>query len=177
MIQGWFDFSEFYDVIAERIPNNCTVCEVGVWKGASFVYLMYALQKQNKTAHGIAVDAWDETKFMGPQLEGKTGDEILAEFQRNSVHLNNIDILRMTSEEASKHIPDKSLAFCFIDAGHEYEDISRDIRVWKDKVIPGCVLAGHDIHYEPVLRATQEAFGDALQQYGSCWLVNIPKEI
>lgn len=53
-------------------------------------------------------------------------------------------ILRMTSEEAARQIPDASLDFVYLDARHDYASVKEDIALWYPKVKPGGVLAGHD---------------------------------
>ena len=54
------------------------------------------------------------------------------------------DILRMTSAEATKKIPDASLDFVFIDANHSYEACKEDIELWWPKMKSGGIFAGHD---------------------------------
>jgi len=53
-------------------------------------------------------------------------------------------LLRMTSEEATRIIPDASLDFVYLDARHDYESVKEDIGLWYPKVRSGGVLAGHD---------------------------------
>jgi predicted O-methyltransferase YrrM len=56
----------------------------------------------------------------------------------------NVEILRMTSVEASKIIPDGSLDFVYIDALHYFDDVWEDINLWEPKVRNGGIVAGHD---------------------------------
>ena len=56
----------------------------------------------------------------------------------------NVEILRLTSEEAALKIPDESLDFVYIDANHAYQFVKRDIELWRPKVKPNGILAGHD---------------------------------
>jgi hypothetical protein len=39
------------------------------------------------------------------------------------------------------------LDFCYIDANHTYESVSRDIEAMWPKINPGGVLGGHDFHF------------------------------
>lgn len=53
-------------------------------------------------------------------------------------------IMRMTSAEAAPAFEDGSLDFVYLDAQHHYEAIRDDIALWRPKVRPGGVIAGHD---------------------------------
>jgi hypothetical protein len=63
----------------------------------------------------------------------------------------------------------------FIDAGHDYESVKRDI-YWA--LSTGCpVISGHDytdIH-PGVIKAVHESFGDNISVYGSVWIHTSPK--
>lgn len=65
-----------------------------------------------------------------------------------------------TTVEAADSVPDESLDFVFIDAGHSYRAAKADIAVWERKVRPGGWLGGHDYHaaHPGVVRAVDEAF-------------------
>lgn len=56
----------------------------------------------------------------------------------------NSYILRMTSLEASKRIPDNSLDFVYIDALHDFDGVMVDIILWAPKVKSGGIVSGHD---------------------------------
>ena len=34
-----FDFASYYDMVAERLPDNCKIAEVGIANGKSAIYL------------------------------------------------------------------------------------------------------------------------------------------
>jgi hypothetical protein len=63
----------------------------------------------------------------------------------------------------------------FIDAGHDYKSVKRDID-WA--LSTGCpVISGHDytdIH-RGVIKAVDESFGDNISLYGSVWIHTNPK--
>lgn len=77
-----------------------------------------------------------------PQREQDRNYEItrnrLARFGERS------EILRMTSDEAARRIPDHALDFVYLDARHDYASVKEDIGLWFPKIKPGGVLAGHD---------------------------------
>jgi hypothetical protein len=53
-------------------------------------------------------------------------------------------VLRVTSAEAAPSFRDGQLDFVYIDAQHHYEAVSEDLALWRPKVRPGGILAGHD---------------------------------
>ena len=53
-------------------------------------------------------------------------------------------IMRMTSVEAAKLVPDRSLDFVYIDALHDFSSVMLDILLWAPKVKPGGIVSGHD---------------------------------
>lgn len=53
-------------------------------------------------------------------------------------------VIRKTSIEAARAIPDGSLDFVFIDADHSYEGCRADIAAWLPKVRAGGLICGHD---------------------------------
>jgi len=84
-------------------------------------------------------------------------------------------LLEMKSVEAAAVIPDASLDFAFIDAGHGYRAVHDDIRAWREKVRPDGWLLGHDYghsRYPGVARAVDEWFGRRVQLVGhTIWAV------
>jgi hypothetical protein len=88
-------------------------------------------------------------------------------------------IIRKTSLEAAKDVPDASLDFVFIDADHSYEACRADILAWTPKVKAGGLICGHD--YENpgwpdwgVKRAVLELFGEPELGKNFTWFVRKP---
>lgn len=67
------------------------------------------------------------------------------------------------SVKAAKYVPDASLDFVFIDAGHNYSAVKADIAAWSPKVKHGGEILGHDFHpkFPGVIQAVKEAFPSA----------------
>jgi len=82
----------------------------------------------------------------------------------------NTEIFDGSATEFYAANPNLKMRMVFIDAEHEYEPVKRDI-AWARAA--GCpVISGHDyIDLHPgVMRAVDEAFGDAIEVYGSVWV-------
>jgi hypothetical protein len=57
---------------------------------------------------------------------------------------NKAIILKGFSQAMSILVPDNSLGFVYLDAGHSYEDVYNDLSVWIHKLVNGGIMAGHD---------------------------------
>jgi len=82
--------------------------------------------------------------------------------------------LKSLTHDAAALVPDASLDFVFIDAGHQYPAIHDDIVTWERKVRPGGWFGGHDYSagHPGVKRAVDEAFGRRVQTApGNIWWV------
>lgn len=120
--------------------------EIGVCKGTYSKILLDTIPDLQL----FSIDSWNKFDASGACYE--ITKELLAPYIRSI-------IMRMTSMDAVKQIPDESLDFVYIDAGHSYVDIRADIREWTKKVRKDGIVAGHDYYstkYPSVTRAVDE---------------------
>lgn len=90
-------------------------------------------------------------------------------------------IIREDSVEASKHVQDGSLDFCFIDGDHSYIGTKRDIEAWLPKVRVGGWICGHDYDNQntigDVKGAVDERFGKDIElSYNTTWFHKVTSE-
>jgi hypothetical protein len=57
---------------------------------------------------------------------------------------NRVSFHRLKSEDAYHLFADESIGIVYIDAKHDYENVSRDLSLWFPKVVKGGILSGHD---------------------------------
>lgn len=173
MDQRMFDFKEFYDTIADTLPEISTIAEVGLGDGVSSIFLAERLLNRSKefTFHLIDSLAYGGTD----QLCTIMGHLKAAKL------LGDVELLPQDSLNASTRFPDNHFDFVFIDASHRYEPTKADIRLWYPKIRWGGILAGHDYHStEPgtdVKRAVNELIPEELlsveptaKGYGVWWV-------
>lgn len=120
--------------------------EVGVKDGRTFLHLL----KSCPELHMVGIDLFEPR----PGLEAEGGESHIAsnlpeceKMLRELVEQKYSDRARLikgSSVEAARDIPDGSLDFVFIDADHREEAVRADIEAWRPKVRPGGRLAGHD---------------------------------
>lgn len=90
-----------------------------------------------------------------PYTEGTnvhTQEEIDQIYKEAQDRLTKYDtkIMKMTSMEAVRFVPDNSLDFVFIDGNHSYKNVKEDIEEWTKKVKPGGIICGHDYKEDKV---------------------------
>ena len=115
-----------YD-LAQQAPDGIGV-EVGAYRGGSIVCWGQARKGRGQI---IAVDNRKTQGYKKALIDKLAGYGL------------DIELLEVDSWDAPALI-DKQVAFCFIDAGHKYEKISRDVAVWPDKIMPGGIICFHD---------------------------------
>lgn len=134
------DFHSYYRRIAESLPNNSRIIEVGCADGHSGIFMAETMANLNKKFELVMVENMDYGK----------------EEQQNTLLVNiiksglasNIRLISKDSLNASCKFPDNWAQFIFIDASHKYEETKADIRLWHRKVQHGFYLAGHDMNEE-----------------------------
>jgi methyltransferase family protein len=147
--------------------NHWTLgAELGVNRGHFSVYLVDHVPGLKM----IAVDLWSNdgnTPAYFNYPHENNYERVLERFDDRP-----IEIMRMSTHEASLRIPDKSLDFVFIDASHDYKSVKQDIEDWAPKVKG--MLLGHDFHRESVKKAVFERYKDVIIGPDVCWGVYDP---
>lgn len=136
-----FDFREYYDTIADLLPESSVIAEVGLGDGASAIFLAEALLNRGKTFKFYLIDS---LAYGGPDqlctIVNHLGRAGLLEF---------VEVIPVDSLNASTRFPDFHFHFVFIDASHRYELTKADIRLWYSKIKRKGVFAGHDYNETP----------------------------
>lgn len=126
----------------DKIPEDAVGAEVGVLEcnNAYFVckynkpkllYLVDEYKKYNDVIGDLGIftqELWEDVY--------KTTQERMQGFPVKFIRANSVD--------GAKDIPDESLDFCYIDANHAKNYVTKDILAWYPKVKQGGVFGGHD---------------------------------
>lgn len=148
-LTGYFTFPDFYAWVAQQMPldRHSHLVEIGVASGQSAVFL--AVELINRGAP-FTLDLVDQFTS-GPQF-----------VENNIVPVRHVigKLHQGMSWDGAQHYDDKSLDFVFIDAGHDYTSVKKDIDAWLPKVKSGGILAGHDFmnEYPGIIQAVIETF-------------------
>lgn len=103
-------------------------------------------------------------KFKNLEFDGVdpfiNAEEILAEAsQRIRPHAPRARLWRLTSESAAEKFDPSTFDLIFIDGDHSYSAVKKDLQLWRSKLRPGGLLAGHDLFnlaFEGVIEALVE---------------------
>lgn len=172
--ENWFDYEGLYSEIVLNSKDDSHFVEVGVWKGMSACFMAVEIINSGKKIKFDCVDTWEfvetSTEITEPQFES-----LFEIFESNIEPVKDqINIIKSLSWDGAKLYEDNSLDFVFIDAGHDYDSVMKDLKAWYPKIKDGGIIAGHDYHFNiGVYPAVNEYFGETnVRQVGSCWLIN-----
>ena len=129
--------------------------EIGVYRGKNAMHLLESMPKLTL----MGVDMWDLHYLQNNEeyykhTKDRTANR-LAE-QGFAIECYNIaklrvanysdrcELLRLSSEDASKTCADGYFDFVYIDASHKYKDCKADIKLWLPKIKIGGYISGHD---------------------------------
>lgn len=165
-IEGWMLPIEI-DWLCRNAAQFKSIVEVGSWKGRSTAALLNAT-----TGTVFAVDHFQGTpsELNAKHAEAKTVD-IFGQFLDNVGRYPNLQVLKMSSEEAATRFPDGSAEMVFLDADHTEEGLTVDLETW----LPKCskLLCGHDVELEPVRKALENVGIKWQHAVGTIWYAKL----
>jgi predicted O-methyltransferase YrrM len=154
-LQGWNSHHLFLSDSIERIHPRI-VLEIGVWKGGSTIFMAEKLRQQEVAALVIAVDtflgSWEhyEQAEHFPSLMHQNGYPslfytFLTNVMRAGVQRQVIP-LPLDSANAAHVIGRKGIRpdIIHIDAGHDFEAVSNDLKLWWPLLAPGGIMIADD---------------------------------
>jgi len=134
----WFWHGEqILDLLDLHRPVVCV--ELGTWKGCSAI----AVARLVKQWHGsvTCVDVWELENVMGDFTP-----VTLAECRENvrAAGLTNVFYVQARTDIAAAQWTRGPIDYLYIDAGHSFDDCSRDLESWWPHLRIGGLIAGDD---------------------------------
>lgn len=181
-MQGWGSDHPILPWTIENLKPSLII-EVGSWKGRSAINMAKKMESLNIDGEILCVDTWlgspehwlgKEDKNLYASLRITNGRPNLYDTFLNNVVANKcekfITPFPLTSEAAYfvlKKLSVKS-KMVYIDAGHEYESVTKDIEMYWQLLEDGGVMILDDyIGWSGVTKAVNEfAFKNNLQPFG-----------
>lgn len=162
---GLHDFGKYIkSILYESFKESLTCVEVGSFAGDSAEILSKYFDDI------VCIDPW----MSGYDVDDSASDprvynmrEVEAEFDRRTIHLENVVKMKMTSEQAADEISDYSVHVVYIDAIHTYESVKKDIELWIPKIKKGGFIGGHDYasrHFPGVKKAVDEWYATCVNK-------------
>jgi hypothetical protein len=131
-------------------------CKIGVEIGTSAGNHLEYLLKNTDIELVVGIDSYNKECWNTAEIPSNCYDEFYRMVKSRMYSFRDrCWILRKTSEQAIEFFPDESLDFVFIDAGHTYEDVKKDIELWIPKVKNGGIISGHNWHHPKFPGVTQ----------------------
>lgn len=159
-IEGWMSKEEL-NFLYKTAGEMDSVVEIGSWKGRSTHALLSACKG--------TVTAIDH--FQGsPGEQAHIGQKPYDDFKKNVGMFKNLQVLKMSSDQAVNKIGKVDMVF--IDGAHTYEAVKNDIEKWLPKA--NKLICGHDFKWETVRRAVEEMLG-SVDVVGSIWYYKVKK--
>jgi hypothetical protein len=182
-IPGWFSYKELYDDVVEKAPFESTFVEVGAWFGKSTNYLAQKIKESKKNIHFTTIDTWKGTddESLHQNIVNAFSGDIYYDFIDNTALSNNygsFETIKDTSENAAKQFPLNSIDYIMIDAGHSYDSVISDLKIWYHKVKPGAYISGDDYGtniFRGVTQAVDEFFYGKVSKYNWSWVRKKPR--
>jgi len=150
-VTGWLTDNEarWLNYFAAQIIQGCIV-EIGSFQGKSTI--------------AMALNAKVPVYAIDPHHDHT--DEEGGQFGRHDVANFYINVMKANVEKKIYpiHLPSYEIAKCwkrpigmiFIDGGHSYENVKRDVEDWLPHMIQGGVIALHDRTWPDIARLIQE---------------------
>lgn len=186
-IFGWFDFSDIYREVVDKY-NDAIFIEIGSFQGKSACYMAEYIKERGKNIKLICIDLFpskEELQTLAGSGVGqgaefkeilklpKSLQETFTDNLTNAGVIEYVTPIKSNSHEASYAFANGEASFIFVDAGHHYDAVYKDLELWWEKVAVGGIMAGHD-YYEEVYKAVHDFFdprGIKVERRGSSFFV------
>jgi GR25 family glycosyltransferase involved in LPS biosynthesis len=176
--ENWFNYEDLYREFVNNAKPEAHFVEVGTWKGRSACYMGVEIANSGKKIQFDCVDTWQPIATE-KDIPEELYIELYSTFLRNIAPVTDyITPVHAVSWEGAALYADESLDVVFIDAAHDYESVTKDLKAWYPKVKKGGVFAGHDYRQDcGVFSAVNDFFEGhhTVTKKGPCWAVELPK--
>ena len=189
-IEGWFNMEQQYLELLNDCPDGGTFVELGCFKGKSTSFIVTEIINQKRKVNFTTIDSFEGHTNSTDSNEVKAYNginNIFEDFRANTKHISNylaknkelsdsLNIYACLSHEGAYFFKDASVDVLFIDAGHSYEAVKKDIEAWLPKMKPNGIIAGHDYNsWVGVKNAVNEKFGTPHKVDNDCWFIYLEK--
>ena len=151
-IEGWFSGldAEFVSTICEEIHGGIVV-ELGCYAGKSTAVMAPICKKNGNEYYAIDNFLGSDPKDPATRNQrNRNMKEVFGNNMKSMKLLYYIILHEKDSAVSARMFFDNEVDFCFIDADHSPDGITRDIEAWWPKIKVGGTLGGHDYQWTGV---------------------------
>jgi hypothetical protein len=182
-LEGWFNMENQYLELLDEVPEGGIFVELGAYKGKSTSFIVTEIINKDKNIKFHTIDTFEGDSGSNDENEVNAYRNVIVsnmyeEFIKNTEHLKEyFNVIVGKSDESSEFFEDDSVDVIFIDAGHSYESVIKDIKSWLPKIKNGGIMSGHDYNnsWPGVKMAVNEIFNKIDKIDNDCWFVKINK--
>ena len=137
--------------LIEQSENRDSMVEVGSLCGFSTRY--FSLYFKEVISVDPYISGYDENDINSNNSRLRVARDV---FKLRFFDDPKVRQINKPSKDAAADIPNESLDFIYIDAGHNYDAVKEDIISWKPKLRSKGVMAGDDYHWPGLKKAVSE---------------------
>ena len=144
-----FENSRVYnsrEAVLQLMPKGGTIAEIGVGYGYFSALLLEKLQPEKF----IAIDSFTITADEEPWKQTILKDSGLSHLDhykkrfQNEIEKGRMQVMAGLSWNMLNELPDKSLDYVYLDAGHSYDEVVKDIEQVKKKIKDSGIIQFND---------------------------------
>jgi predicted O-methyltransferase YrrM len=131
------------------------IAELGVLRGQSIPIFLNNFNIEEYVGVDL-FDCYEENKDGSYELMKTQGSMIYNSLELMYQNNSNIKFKIGLTNKVVQEFENKYFDLIFIDAGHEYPQVSQDIELWYPKMKKNGVFSGDDYFYPPVKKSVHE---------------------
>jgi len=144
--------SPYFEFLHKTLGEDLVGIEIGIWNGGNAEAVLGHIYPKKY----YMIDPYKESReYIGDQYTQKKFDEAYDAMSKFFNEFSNVVIMKMTSFEASKIVPN-NLDFVYIDGAHDYNNNMLDLEIWYPKVRIGGIIGGDDYVIPSVIEAVRD---------------------
>lgn len=141
--------------------------KIGVEVGVAAGEYSLTLCKANPQMKIYGIDPWEPYKDYRDYTKRSTFEKLYLDSRQRLDQFGNYQFVKKFSMEAVKDFANESIDFVYIDANHNFQNVTNDIVEWGKRLKRGGIISGHDyfkprnnapIHVTQVLQGYTDAY-------------------
>ncbi len=151
--------------------NDLKMIEIGSYMGESSS--LFAASGMFKEIH--CIEPFQQHEEFNVK-SGYTWDDVKKEFDTNTRIFDNIILHEDFSFNIGHKFKDGTFDFVYLDGGHDYESIERDIKLYLPKLKPLSLFGGHDYSekFPSVIKVVNKLIGEPDKHFlDASWIKNV----